>query len=557
MIGIAVLGTGVLSLLAGYRRARMFSFLHPGHDVGNTGYQLYRSLIAIGSGGLNGVGLGAGRAKWFFLPNAHTDFIFAIIGEELGFIGCLLVLGLFVGLGSRRVAHRASRTRSLRHAHRHRRDRVDRRSGRDQPRRGGRGAPGLRRPVAVPLGRRNLTRHHDVRRRCRREHRAPNGPDAGPDALADAEAAGTRPRIVSSPVFALLTGGGTGGHTYPAIAVAQELERRGHAVRFVGAKRGIEGRVVPAAGFEIDLLPGRGLQRRLTIQNVAALWDAASAVVRAIGIVRRYRPRVVVGFGGYASFPCVLAARLLRVPVVVHEQDAAPGLANRLGVRLGARPAVSLPDTPLPNATLTGNPVRAAFAHLDRPAPPAEDPALVAIFGGAQGARTINRAALGCYDAWRARTDLAVHHVCGPRNLETCSAELAAARRSGDTLQYELVGYEERMDVVYRRAALAVCRSGAGTIAELTAVGLPAVLVPLPGAPSDHQTRNAQTLERAGAAVLLRDDECDPARLDTVVSELLGATDRLERMGAAARGMGRRDAAERLADLVEEHARAA
>jgi UDP-N-acetylglucosamine--N-acetylmuramyl-(pentapeptide) pyrophosphoryl-undecaprenol N-acetylglucosamine transferase len=361
---------------------------------------------------------------------------------------------------------------------------------------------------------------------------------------------------VSSSVFALLTGGGTGGHTYPAIAVAQELEHRGHTVRFVGGKRGIEGRVVPAAGFEIDLLPGRGLQRRLTIQNVAALWDAASAVVRAIAIVRRHRPRVVVGFGGYASFPCVFAARLLRVPVVVHEQDAAPGLANRLGVRLGARPAVSLPDTPLPNATLTGNPVRAAFAHLDRSPPAPGDPALVAVFGGAQGARTINLAALGCYDTWRARSDLAVHHVCGPRNLDSCTAALAAARRAGDTLRYELVGYEERMDLVYERAALAVCRSGAGTIAELTAVGLPAVLVPLPGAPSDHQTRNAQTLERAGAAVMLRDAECGPERLDQVVSELLGAADRLARMGIAARGLGRPDAAARLADLVEGHARA-
>ena len=360
---------------------------------------------------------------------------------------------------------------------------------------------------------------------------------------------------MSSSVYALLTGGGTGGHTYPAIAVAQELEHRGHTVRFVGGKRGIEGRVVPAAGFEIDLLPGRGLQRRLTIQNVAALWGAASAVVRAIAIVRRHRPRVVVGFGGYASFPCVLAARLLRIPVVVHEQDAAPGLANRLGVRLGARPAVSLPGTPLPDATLTGNPVRAAFARLDRSPPDPGDPALVAVFGGAQGARTINIAALGCYDTWRARSDLAVHHVCGPRNLDSCTAELAAARRAGDALQYELVGYEERMDVVYQRAALAVCRSGAGTIAELTAVGLPAVLVPLPGAPSDHQTRNAQTLERAGAAVMLRDHDCDPARLDQIVSELLVSGDRLERMGIAARGLGRTDAAERLADLIEGHAR--
>jgi UDP-N-acetylglucosamine--N-acetylmuramyl-(pentapeptide) pyrophosphoryl-undecaprenol N-acetylglucosamine transferase len=357
---------------------------------------------------------------------------------------------------------------------------------------------------------------------------------------------------VSGPVFALLTGGGTGGHTYPAIAVAQELERRGHKVRFVGGTRGIEGRVVPAAGFEIDLLPGRGLQRRLTLQNVAALWGAASAFVRALAIVRRHRPRVVVGFGGYASFPCVLAARTLRIPVVVHEQDAAPGLANRLGARLGARPAVSLPDTPLPGATLTGNPVRAAFAHLHRE--PMRDPALVAVFGGAQGARTINRAALGCYDLWRARTDLTVHHVCGPRNLDECTTELTAARRAGDALKYELVGYDEHMDALFAHAALAVCRSGAGTIAELTAAGLPSVLVPLPNAPSDHQTRNAQTLERAGAAVMLPDADCDAARLDEVVSGLLSGGDRLEQMGVAAGGLGRPDAAERLADLVEEHA---
>jgi UDP-N-acetylglucosamine--N-acetylmuramyl-(pentapeptide) pyrophosphoryl-undecaprenol N-acetylglucosamine transferase len=353
-------------------------------------------------------------------------------------------------------------------------------------------------------------------------------------------------------VFALLAGGGTGGHTYPAIAVAQELARRGHDVRFVGGKRGIEGRVVRAAGFEIELLPGRGLQRRLTLQNVEAIWGALAAVVRAIGIVRRYRPRVVVGFGGYASFPCVFAARLLRVPVVVHEQDAAPGLANRWGVRLGARAAISLPGTPLPNATLTGNPVRAEFANLERKAETA--PALVGVFGGAQGARTINQATVGCYDRWRRRSDLAVRHVCGPRNYDAVAAELEAIRRPDDALEYALVAYEEHMNDLYTRAALAVCRSGAGTIAELTAAGLPAVLVPLPGAPSDHQTRNAQTLERAGAAVLLPDADCDPRRLDATVTELLRAPARLQRMSKAARDLGKPDAAQRVADLVEEHA---
>src|SRR5262249_32434834 len=218
--------------------------------------------------------------------------------------------------------------------------------------------------------------------------------------------------------------------------------------------RGIEGEVVPAAGFAIDLLPGRGLQRRLTWANVEAIGGAFVAFVRAFGLVRKYRPRVVVGFGGYASLPCVAAARLLRVPTLVHEQDAAPGLANRIGVRLGARAAVSLPDTPLPGATLTGNPVRSTILGVERA--PAREPALLAVFGGAQGARTINRATTGCYDRWRARRDFRVHHVCGPRNVEDCESTLAAQRRAGDALDYELVAYEPHMEDLLARATVAV-----------------------------------------------------------------------------------------------------
>ena len=361
---------------------------------------------------------------------------------------------------------------------------------------------------------------------------------------------------MSEPVFALFAGGGTGGHTYPAVAVAQELVQRGHgreSVRFVGGRRGIEGRVVPEAGFSIDLLAGRGLQRRLTWANLAAIGGAISAFLHAVVLVRRYRPRIVVGFGGYASLPCVAAARLLRVPTLVHEQDAAPGLANRIGVRLGARAAVSLPDTPLPGATLTGNPVRSVIAAIERD--PAWNPALLAVYGGAQGARTINRAAIGCYDGWRNRHDLTVRHVCGPRNVADCRASLDAQRQDGDTLVYELVPYEPHMEELLARATLAVCRSGAGTVAELTVAGVPAVLVPLPGSPSDHQARNAQTLAQAGAAIVVLDGDCDAPRLDGVVSELLAEPERLEQMGKAAHALGRSDAAARVADLVEEYAR--
>jgi UDP-N-acetylglucosamine--N-acetylmuramyl-(pentapeptide) pyrophosphoryl-undecaprenol N-acetylglucosamine transferase len=357
-------------------------------------------------------------------------------------------------------------------------------------------------------------------------------------------------------VYALLAGGGTGGHTYPAIALAQELVARGHdasTIRFVGGRRGPEGRIVADAGFAIDLLPGRGLQRRFTLANVGVVVQTVVAFVRAIGLVRRHKPRVVVGFGSYASLPCVVAAWIWRVPRVVHEQDAVPGLANRIGVRLGARPAASLPGSPLADAVLTGNPVRPVFRDLARS--PAHDPAVVAMFGGALGARTVNDAALGLYDRWRARTDVAVHHVCGPRNEETCVTALAALRRASDALDYVLVPYEPRMDELFARAALAVCRAGAGTVAELTTAGLPAVLVPLPGAPSDHQMRNARTLEDAGAAVVVPDAECDAERLDPLLSALLADPARLESMSNSARAIARPDAAGALADLVEAIAR--
>ncbi len=356
---------------------------------------------------------------------------------------------------------------------------------------------------------------------------------------------------VAEQVFALVTGGGTGGHVYPALALARELVAREHpapSIRFVGARRGLEASVVPEAGFAIDLLPGRGFQRRFTVANLGALWENVVAFARSRRIVERTRPRVVVGVGGYASLPCLVAARLRRVPAVVHEQNAAPGLANRLAVRFGARAAISLPGTPLRDAVLTGNPIRPEIAAVRR-AP--SRPPVVAIVGGSLGARRLNDAALGLYDRWRHRDDVAVHHVSGRRDYDGYAARLDGARGSGDALAYRLVPYEAQIDALYARAAVAVCRAGAVTVAELAAAGVPSVLVPLPGAPGDHQTRNAASLVDGNAAVLVPDDECDAARLDREVSQLLAAPDRLDDMSRAARALARPDAAARLADLVE------
>ncbi len=334
-------------------------------------------------------------------------------------------------------------------------------------------------------------------------------------------------------VTVIITGGGTGGHVYPALAIAAALVERGtrrDQVRFVGASRGMEARAVPEAGFAIDLLPGRGIRRSLRPQalreNAAALWGTARAVVRARGIVRRLRPAVVVGVGGYASLPTMLAARvrLRPIPVVVHEQNAFPGVANRIAVGLGARAAISLPDTPLRRSTLTGNPVRSALLDVRRPptaALRATGPLVVASFGGSLGARTLNDAMLDLADRWRDRADLALYHVTGEREHERCQAEHLRRRRPDDRLGVTLVPYESSMAALYSRAAIVVARAGAVTVAELAIVGMPAVLVPLPGAPGDHQTRNARTLADTGAAVLLPDRECDGVRLGQILSTLL------------------------------------
>jgi len=362
-------------------------------------------------------------------------------------------------------------------------------------------------------------------------------------------------------VFALVTGGGTGGHVYPALAVAEELVRRGHPraeIEFVGSARGLESTVVPAAGFVIELLPGRGIRRSFAPSalraNLGALIGAVRAFGRAFRMVGRVRPRVVFGVGGYASLPCIVAARLRRVPAVVHEQNAAPGLSNRIGVRMGARAAVSLPGTPLRGAVVTGNPVRPSMVSVQRVP---STPPMVTVFGGSLGAARLNDAALDLYERWRGRADVVIRHISGRRDHDRCRARLDGVQRPGDVLRYELVPYEEHMEHVYRDSALVACRSGAVTVAELAATGTPAVLVPLPGAPGDHQTRNAEALVDAGAAVLVDDAALDGARLAKEIEALLADPAALASMGDAARGLARVDAASRVADLVEEAARAA
>ena len=367
--------------------------------------------------------------------------------------------------------------------------------------------------------------------------------------------------------FAIIAGGGTAGHVVPGLAIAQELVDRGvpaAAVHCVGSARGIETRLVPEAGFPLTVLPGRGIQRRLTLANVAAVLGLIGAVLKAIVLVGRHRPAVVVGLGGYASVPCVIAAVLWRVPIVVAEQNAVPGAANRLAGRFARACAVSFDGTELPRSVWTGNPVRrevlAVADPSDRERAAARDRlgvegdrTLVAVFGGSLGARRINHAVADAVPAFSGRSDLALRHVSGRRD----HAELID-RTAGHTdlaVQYDLVEYEDDMPSVYAAADVVLCRAGASSVAELTVTGVPSILVPLPGAPGDHQTANARALVDRGAATLVVDAELDAERARAEIAALVDDADRRRSMANAARDLARPDAAAAVVDLIAEHAR--
>ena len=330
----------------------------------------------------------------------------------------------------------------------------------------------------------------------------------------------------------------------------------------MGAARGIEARLVPPTAFPLTLLPGRGIQRSFTPANVAAVGGLLVAFGRALRLLGRLRPHVVVvAVGGYASVAIALAAVLRRIPVVVAEQNVVPGAANRLIARFAKASAVSFEGTPLPRAVVTGNPVRREVAALGdghgRDAARAalgigDGRHLVLVTGGSLGALRINRATLGAVEQWRDRADLAVHHIVGRRDWDEIAA---AVPRDLGVLQYRAVPYEDDMPTALAAADLAVCRSGSGTCFELAAVGLPAIVVPSPVVTADQQTRNAEQLVGAGAAVLVSDADLDADRLASEVDRLLVDGERRRAMAAAARAWAKPDAAEAIAALAEEHAR--
>jgi len=350
----------------------------------------------------------------------------------------------------------------------------------------------------------------------------------------------------------VMAGGGTGGHIIPALAVAKELRNRGHKPFFIGTQDGMEARMVPQEGFEIDWIEIGGLNRVDLTRRLTTLAQLPGSVLRTLNIFRKRRPRAVFSMGGYVAGPVMLAAWMRRIPIALMEPNAIPGLTNRRMAKLVTKALVSFPETmeyfPAGRAEITGMPVRDELFHLQTRETFADSPFTVLITGGSRGSRTLNEAAR---DSWplfaMASRRIRLIHQTG---MDAHAALLPEFEEKG--IDGALLPFIDDMPAAFERADLIICRSGASTVAEVAAAGKPALLVPFPYAADDHQFRNAEALAKAGAARLVLDKEMNGRRLFDEVMRLAGELELLRTMGDKDRAFARPGAAERAAAVLEE-----
>jgi len=329
----------------------------------------------------------------------------------------------------------------------------------------------------------------------------------------------------------IIAGGGTGGHVIPAMAIAEELKSRYRAeVLFVGTPRGIETRLVPAAGFRLELIQVGALNRVSMTTRLKTVLDLPRAIVQSSHLIRDFRPDVMIGVGGYASGPAMIAAAMMHIPMMAFEPNVVPGIANRLVARLVRTAAVHFTATQsyFPNAVVTGVPVRREF--FDIPSRSAHDKPTLLVFGGSQGAHAINVAVAQALPLFRQRIpELYLIHQTGQNDYD---AARSAARNAG--ISAEVSPFIDDMPGAFCRADLLICRSGASTVAEVAAAGKPAIFIPLPTAADDHQRHNAEALATTGAALLIPQPELTGERLARAVIDLMSDQARLTNMGEAA-----------------------
>jgi UDP-N-acetylglucosamine--N-acetylmuramyl-(pentapeptide) pyrophosphoryl-undecaprenol N-acetylglucosamine transferase len=348
----------------------------------------------------------------------------------------------------------------------------------------------------------------------------------------------------------VMAGGGTGGHVMPLLAVARELQADGHQSVFIGTRNGFEAKLVPPSGFPLEFIEIGGLNRVGMLRKVRSLAQLPISVLRSMQLIEKHRPSAVFSLGGYAAGPVVLAALWKKAPLVVMEPNAVPGLTNRKIARFVRRALLSFPDSarffPPGKSEITGLPVRPEFFNI--PPKPRSSKLTILITGGSQGSRTLNEAARGSWSYFReARFPVRFIHQTG-----TASHAALAQKFAECGLEGELAPFIDDMPAAFARADLVICRAGAGAVAELAAAGKPSILVPLPTAADQHQLRNAEAFQKAGASLLVLDREMDGGRLFEEVEKMRTRPELLHRMGERARAFAHPDAARRAANVLEE-----
>lgn len=350
----------------------------------------------------------------------------------------------------------------------------------------------------------------------------------------------------------LFAAGGTGGHIYPAIAVAKELERRDstNVSLFVGTARGMETRIVPESGFQLSLINSAGLKSVGLKAMLKGLAIMPKSFIEARQVIKQFRPHVVVGAGGYVSGPVLMMASVMGLPTLVMDSNALPGFTNRRLARFVDKAALTFEEE-LPffgkKGIVTGNPVRKEFFEI--PAKQRGETTHLLIFGGSQGARAINNAVTEALDPLAADARrLTITHQTGEGDFEKLR-EVYSRSAFGDA---DVRPFIADMFVEFEKADLVICRAGATTCAELAAAGKAAIMIPLPSAADDHQRKNAEAFERAGAARVLLQRDMNGAAIAEMVKDLIDDPEKITTMETAAKGLGRKDAAERVVDIIEE-----